>query len=59
MVGLKDEYNNGKNSVDDNIYFDNERENNLKLERIGIPSPIITNRKKRKINYKELVLNHL
>ena len=38
LVGLNDEYNNRKNSVDDNIYFEHERENNLKLERIGIPS---------------------
>ena len=49
IVGLNDEYYNRKNSIDDNIYFDNERENNLKLERIGIPSTNSQKPKKKKI----------
>ena len=39
LVGLNDEKITRKNSIEGNTYIEQERENNLKLERLGIPSP--------------------
>ena len=39
LVGLNDDYMNRTNSSDEDIYFDTNKEHNLKLERIGVPSP--------------------
>ena len=49
LVGLNNEKVNRKNSVDSNIYLEPERENNLKLEGLGIYSPENQRPKKKKI----------
>ena len=49
LVGLNNEKINRKNSVDSNIYLEPERENNLKLEGLGIYSPENQRPKKKKI----------
>ena len=49
LVGLNNEKINRKNSVDSNIFLEPERENNLKLEGLGIYSPENQRPKKKKI----------
>ena len=49
LVGLNYEKINRKNSVDSNIFLEPERENNLKLEGLGIYSPENQRPKKKKI----------
>ena len=49
LVGLNDEKLTRKNSITGNTYIEQERDNNLKLERLGIPSPNGQGPKKRKI----------
>ena len=49
LVGLNNEKVNRKNSVDSNIFLEPERENNLKLEGLGIYSPENQRPKKKKI----------
>ena len=47
LVGLNQDITNRKNSIDGNIYLGNE--NNLKIERLGIPSPESQKLKKKKM----------
>ena len=49
LVGLNNEKVNRKNSFDSNIFLEPERENNLKLEGLGIYSPENQRPKKKKI----------
>ena len=49
LVGLNSEKLNRKNSVDSNMYLEQEREKDLKLEGIGIYSPEDKRQKKKKI----------
>ena len=49
LVGLNNEKINRKNSIDSNIFLEPERENNLKLEGLGIYSPENQRPKKKKI----------
>ena len=54
LVGLNNEKYRKNDSIYDDIYYESERKNNLKLERLGIPSPNSQKPRKKKIKLEGL-----